>query len=80
MVGKAPAVAVAVEGDPDTVFLYARKAPASAAADKTGERPRAEGMERGFNSRRPHPSLHGGQLGAAGVIGISFRLGGWIPE
>lgn len=35
--GKAPAVAVAVEGDPDTVFLYARKAPASAAADRAGD-------------------------------------------
>jgi hypothetical protein len=36
VVGKAPAVAVAVEGDSDTVFLFARKAPVLNAAGTAG--------------------------------------------
>jgi hypothetical protein len=35
VVGRAPAEAVAVDGDPDTVFLFARKAPVSDAAGTT---------------------------------------------
>jgi hypothetical protein len=35
-VGKSPAVAVAVEGDPDTLFVYDRRAPAGIAAAEPG--------------------------------------------
>jgi hypothetical protein len=36
VVGKSPAVAVAVEGDADTVFLYARRVPGAEAAAASG--------------------------------------------
>jgi hypothetical protein len=36
VVGKAPAIAVAVEGDPDTLFVYDRCAPAGIAAAESG--------------------------------------------
>jgi hypothetical protein len=71
VVGKAPAIAVAVEGDPDTLFVYDRRAPAGIAA--------AESAAAGF-IRVAFLTVALIVLAGAGLMGLAVSCLGLIRE